>query len=498
MSDRSEEQLEEAAAAADPEAPAGSAATPIDASARLDRRTLLRGIGLGLAGISLSPLLAACGSSSTKIAKAPIGAAPANGTPIVQIETGTSLKILLWNHFVPAFDTFFDKFAKDWGTANHVDMQIDHVDIAQLPGRLAAEVAARKGHDLFGFQAQIQTQRYQKYLVNVDEIMNALIKQYGNVIPIAKAVAQVNNTWYGVPSYNVLIAPIYRTDLLKQQGLNAPLSWQDVLDSSKKLKPAGHPAGIAISHCNDSNHNWRAVMYGYGASTVHADGKTLALDTPEMKDFLNWAKEFQATGNADEVYAWGDVSDNQYLGAGTGWMIHDAISSLRSLQGKNDELYNNLRIGPVLKGPKAQINQPDPQVLAMWNFTPKKNLEAASAFLYYYMTQFKTTFVASTGYNMPVFENLLKKPMPVLGEDPKYNILQDYAGGLLQDYAYPGPVNQAAEEVLSSFIVPDMIARLKGSGTVDDAIKWATDQMKPIYAKNFTSLTPAPNVTPVR
>ena len=36
------------------------------------------------------------------------------------------------------------------------------------------------------------------------------------------------------------------------------------------------------------------------------------------------------------------------------------------------------------------------------------------------------------------------------------------------------------------------------SGSVADAIKWATDQLKPIYEKNRTSLTPLPNVTPVR
>jgi hypothetical protein len=46
--------------------------------------------------------------------------------------------------------------------------------------------------------------------------------------------------------------------------------------------------------------------------------------------------------------------------------------------------------------------------------------------------------------------------------------------------------------VLAEYIIPDMVAKVRGNGTVDDAIKWATDQMKPIFEKNKTLLTPVP------
>jgi multiple sugar transport system substrate-binding protein len=458
---------------------------------RLDRRLLLKGLGAGLAGISLAPLLAACSSSNNGGAsiKAPVGAAPAGGTPVINVSKGASLKILVWNHFVPAYDTFFDQFAADWGKSNGVSVGVDHVDIAQLPGRLAAEAAARKGHDLFAFEAQIQTRRYEKRLVDLTDLMNGLIKQLGEPSAMAKSVALVNGKWLGVPSFNVLIAPLVRRDLLQQLNLKAPESWNDVLTVGKQMKAAGHPAGMAISHCNDSNHNWRAAMWSFGASEVQSDGKTLALDTPEMKDFLGWAKQFQAEANSDEVYAWGDVSDNQYLGSGTGYFIHDAISSLISLQGKNDALYNNIDILPILKGPKRQVQNPDPQVWAMWDSTPKANLEAATAFVWHFMNSFQQTFKASGGYNMPMFSKLLQKPMPVLSEDPKFNVLQDFQGDILQTFGFPGPPTPAAEEVLVQFIVPDMVAKVR-NGSVADAIKWATDQIKPIYQKHTSSLTP--------
>src|SRR5579883_908091 len=278
------------AAAPDPEP---ASATPGAADTRVDRRLLLKGLGAGLAAAGLAPLLAACSSSNNaKVTKVPVGAAPAGGTPSISVSKGASLSILMWNHFVPAFDQYFDKYAKDWGKANGVNVRVDHVDIAQLPGRLAAEAAAGKGHDLFAFAAQIQTRRYETRLVDMTPLMEPMIKAYGDVIPIGKSTGLINGVWRGVPHFNVLIAPMFRTDLLQQNGLNPPQSWDDVMNIGKVMKPKGHATGMAISHCNDSNHNWRAVMWSFGASIVHEDGKTLALDTQEMKDFLTWAKQF--------------------------------------------------------------------------------------------------------------------------------------------------------------------------------------------------------------
>src|SRR2546430_14772809 len=62
-----------------------------------------------------------------------------------------SLKILQWSHFVPSYDAWFDKYAKDWGTAKGVEVTVDHISLADLGTRGNAEVAAQQGHDLFQF-----------------------------------------------------------------------------------------------------------------------------------------------------------------------------------------------------------------------------------------------------------------------------------------------------------------------------------------------------------
>src|SRR5262245_44320836 len=63
-----------------------------------------------------------------------------------------TLKIAQWSHFVPEYDKWFDTvFCKQWGDKNNTTVTVDHINVNELPARAAAEVSAKKGHDLFGF-----------------------------------------------------------------------------------------------------------------------------------------------------------------------------------------------------------------------------------------------------------------------------------------------------------------------------------------------------------
>jgi multiple sugar transport system substrate-binding protein len=282
-----------------------------------------------------------------------------------------------------------------------------------------------------------------------------------------------------------------RDDLMQTIGNPTLASWDDVRQACAQLKKnGGNAAGLAISHCNDSNHNWRAIMWSMGASEVQQDGKTLNVDTKEFRDFLDFAKAFYQDANEPEVFAWDDVSDNRYLGSGTGSFIHDAISSLRSIQPPPDKpdpdaqkLYDSISIRPMLAGSVGTHDMVDVDFYAIWQFA--KNQAAAKAFLHDYLDIWKEAATASTGYNMPFFENLFQKPMPVIGDDPKLQILQDWKGDQnIHTFGYPGPPNAAAQEVLANYHIPDIIGiYVRGNTSLDDTIKEATNRLKPIYDK---------------
>ena len=98
-----------------------SPATP--SHAHSGRRQFLKTTAAGVAGASLLTMLQA-------------RQAPA------QIK-GTSLRVLQWSHFVPAYDTWFDGFVKKWGEQNGVKVRVDripHLDLHRVHHRLQGVV----------------------------------------------------------------------------------------------------------------------------------------------------------------------------------------------------------------------------------------------------------------------------------------------------------------------------------------------------------------------
>src|SRR5205823_2709600 len=63
-----------------------------------------------------------------------------------------TLRILQWNHFVPNYDKWFNgQYVKEWGEQNDTQVIVDNVGIPAINPTAAAEVSAKKGHDLFTF-----------------------------------------------------------------------------------------------------------------------------------------------------------------------------------------------------------------------------------------------------------------------------------------------------------------------------------------------------------
>src|SRR6266542_6913708 len=266
----------------------------------ITRRQLLRAGGLGLAGVAVAALLAACGGGAAPAAKqteapkpaeakpaeaakpaAPVAAQPTAG-PAAAKGLGDTLNIVQWSHFVPAYDTWFDKYAEDWGNKNKVKVTVDHVPNLEMPARLAAEASAKAGHDIMEFQTQVQTYRYEKLLVDVGDIADYGAKKWGPPVKLAKDLCQINGVWRAVPDHYIVIAPLVRDDLMQQIGNPKLETWDDIRQAGAKLKKQGNDAGLAISNCNDAN-------------------------------------------------------DNRWLGSGQGSFIHDAISSLRSIEPPKDK-----------------------------------------------------------------------------------------------------------------------------------------------------------------
>ena len=78
-----------------------------------------------------------------------MGVAPTIFIPRQAQGASKELKILVWSHFVPRFDKeWYDGYVQKWGEANGVKVTVDHINLAEIPSRTAAEISAGQGHDL--------------------------------------------------------------------------------------------------------------------------------------------------------------------------------------------------------------------------------------------------------------------------------------------------------------------------------------------------------------
>lgn len=427
----------------------------------LSRRDFLRATGAGVAGGSLLAMLDA-------------RQAPAQ-------PRGMSLRILTWSHFVPAYDAWLDDFGRKWGQKNGVRVRIDHIPHLELPARFAAEFAAGAGHDLMQFGGQIFTGQYYRHLVDLSDLATAFQQKYGAWMENAKSAAQVKGVWYAVPDYFITIPVLWRKDLFNSVGMGEPRTWEDLRKAARLLKPKGHPTGMQFSHCNDANHNWRALMYCFGVKETDPSGENILLDSREMREAIKFAKAMFDEGMTPEVFSWDDASDNRYLASGVGCWIHDAISAFRTTQDTNPPVFQHTYLVPEVAGPGGLIwNVGEPVIWAIWKFG--KNPQAARDFIVAITDSQKEAMTASRGYNMPFLADHYKKPMPGLGNEPKLAVLQEQ-NKITAFFGFPGPMSPPAQEVLTTFVIPDMFTRVARGGDLEDTMKWGLGEIRRIYGK---------------
>ncbi len=433
-------------------------------SSSVSRRGFLKVTGAGVAGGSLLTMLNA-------------RQAPAQ-------TKGTSLRMLKWSHFVPAYDAWFDDFAKKWGEKNGVKVRVDHIPHLELPARYAAEFAAGAGHDLIYFVGQILTGQYYRNLIDLTDIADGLSKKYGAWMEGSKSAGQVAGRWFGIPDFFIAIPVLWRKDLFDSVGMGAPNTWEDLRKAGRLLKAKGHPTGMQFSHCNDANHNWRALMYSFGVKETDPTGQNIALDSKEMRESLKFAKAMYDEAMTPEVFSWDDASDNRFLASGVGCWVHDAISAFRTTEDTNPKVFKETYCLPEAAGPSGRWNVGEPNVWAIWKFS--KNVPAAKEFIQAISDSQKEAMLASRGYNMPFMRGQYAKPMPGLGNDAKLSILQEQ-DKITAFFGNPGPMSPAAQEVLTTFIVPDMFTRVARGAAIEDTMNWGVGEIRRIYAKQKAS-----------
>lgn len=410
-----------------------------------------------------------------------------------------TLRVALWDHWVPGANEAMAQVIDDWGAANNVEVVVDFLESGtatnSLDQTIAAEAREQSGHDLVQLWDWNAT-RFRDSLEPVDDIVEALTGDYGPFAENASYLAQHDGTWRAVaaPTGSHSYPMVSRLDLWKAHagidfqamfpnGTRDPAAaagwtYDALLQGSKALHTAGHSFGNPISPATDSE-MWLAplllafgsqLMTGHGDITVDSDGTRAALD------FLAELAQYMPA----EIYDWENVSNNRWLIEGKGSAIHNPPSAWAVAKNDAPEVAAQLWHHDVPAGPNGRYRGADPAFFGVWSFAANKS--AAKDLIMHLCRRDQVTRIAvgSQGYDTPLQQALSdievwQKAGPPPGTLYNYPVQGDEVQVIP---GYPAPPG-IAEKISNSALIATMVAKVTREGqSPDDAIAWARGELE--------------------
>jgi multiple sugar transport system substrate-binding protein len=397
------------------------------------------------------------------------------------------LRILQWNHFVPAYDRWFDAWARSWGQQHDTDVTVDHVGVNALNSTAAAEVSAGRGHDLVMFLRPRPV--HEPDVIDHRELVEECRRRYGKPLDLALRSTRNPRTgkFHGFCD-SVVPDPInYRSDLWTEAG-QTPDDWDRVRLGGKAIKArTGIPVGIGLSSEDDSAIALRTILLAFGGAEQDPYGSP-ALGSKETVEAVKYVTALYRETMTPAVLAWDPSSNNRAMLAGQSSLVMNAISITRSAENDKLPIGSKIAVGAPPRGPARLIGLPHAtSVYVIWKFA--ENVDGAKAFLVDLVGQSREAFQASGSYNFPAFPDRVKDLAALLAKDPKatppdkYSVL---AGALtwMTNLGAPGYANAALDETYGTWVLNTMFARAAtGADTPEDAVKQADQKLRQIWQK---------------
>jgi len=420
-----------------------------------------------------------------------------------------TLKILQWSHFVPSYDVWFDKYAKDWGTAKGVTVTVDHIALADLGTRANAEVAAQQGHDLFQFLSPPGA--FEPQVLDMADVVTEAERQHGPILDLCKRSTYnpVTRKWFGFSDSYVPDPGDYLKSIWTEIGMpDGPTTWEDLVKAAPLIK-GKHPEiqipiGIGMSQELDSNMASRAMLWSFDGSIQDAN-ENVVLHSDSALDALEFGVRLFKAGMTPAVMSWNAASNNQALNARQTGYILNSISAYRTAQDNKLPVADDTFFVPALKGPRGTgwASEHVMGIYVIWKFAQSPDL--AHQFLLDLIGHYRDAVLGSKLYNFPSFTGAVADPgvavaqkiasgnkwlEQVTSNDPfgsnPPSKLKPISTALkwATNIGHPGPANPAESEVFDTFVLPTMFANAAtGRMSAKEALTDAHQQVKKIFEK---------------
>lgn len=422
-----------------------------------------------------------------------------------------SLKILVWSHFVPRFDKeWLDVFARNWGEANGVEVTVDHIGLAEIPSRTAAELAAGQGHDLIEWISP--PAQFEPSVQDLTDLNQEAEKRFGKQHPLCTRSSFNPNTrkFYSFCHGWVIDPGCYRRSLWEKAGRpEGPGTWDDLIEVGGRIKKEqGIQLGIGLSQELDSNMAARALLWSFDSS-VQDENENIVLNNERTVEAVELMARLFKESMTPEVFSWTAVSNNQALIAGKASYILNSISAYRSAQKEVPDIAKDISFVPALKGPRGTRWSCEHVIYNYIVPSYSRNGDLARRFLLALVENYDQAMYFSELYNSPAY---FDAPIPAgergypavkeakvlrdlhnswFDDDPfriegeargKLSVLKD-AEKWCTNLGHPGPANPAIGEVFATFILPNMMAQAARGMKAAMAVEQAEALIRTIFEK---------------
>ena len=229
---------------------------------------------------------------------------------------GTKLTIIAGDWYVPETNKMLDELVASLAKDTGMDVRVERFAGEQQVAKVAAIVGSGQGGDI-AVVRDFDAYLYADKLIDVTDLAGEIGKTYGGWFDVAQQACVVKGRWKALMIGQAPAAWNYRTDMFRAAGVEKfPDTFDELLVAARKLHAKGTPIGMTLGHASgDGRSTNYPVLWAFGGKEFEADGKTVALNSPQTLKAVEWYTEIYKVMDPG-VTAWLDPDNNQAFLAG--------------------------------------------------------------------------------------------------------------------------------------------------------------------------------------
>jgi ABC-type glycerol-3-phosphate transport system substrate-binding protein len=405
------------------------------------------------------------------------------------------LSIGFWDHWVPGANKASTDLVNEWADKEKVEVSIDYIPSQgnKLLLTTQAEAQAKSGHDIIALSTWLP-HAHAENIEPVNDIVEPLLKQNGDVNGTVKYLGVADGKWLGVPACvgSQIKGPCSRIDLMKKHaGIDVQAMYPageapkaDAWTTDAFLKAAeachkgGNPFGIGLGETSDNVDTVGAFFLAFGAEVVDAKGNVV-VKNDNVRQVLEYYKKLMAFLPPDAP-AWDDSSNNKWLVSGRGSLIMNPPSAWAVAKRDAPQVAEQCWTHGFPIGPKGRFAPFLPYYWSIWKFA--KNKEAAKRLLVHLSqpAAIEKMVTASGGYDLPAFEKLTTLKTWAEEGPPKgtlYHYPNPHKHQILSISASPAPP-KVAQQIYTQATLTKMCVRFYQGEPMEKTLAWAEGELE--------------------